>query len=542
MENKFWIVDNNNLSVIKTTFIGYSVSEDGSFFFNEKPKILDGTGCYTCIESLTDKIIISQDFLGIQGIYHYQYENRNIFSNGYEKIVDYIINLKLPLTLDKNFCVQYIFSNEEPINMNDTMISEIKRIGKDYTIEIGLDGKVNFIENDYEPNSIKVDSKETIEILDKWHNKWCNVYRNLVKLNSPIFIDLSGGMDSRICFGILLNSNIDKNNIIIKRNTPRKSSYQKNYDDWDISQEIVDKYQYDDRSNFKYFKGKEYEYKEENKLPIFEEFDNVIFGNSKICDYNSCLLSHPSFHINGIYGDRIHLGDMQEIKNYLRHKKKKYNKDMKKEDIKILGDYIDKYSNIIFKKYESRNRPLFLGDFSFEYIQRFLGSKITSKMFQNDIFISPFADPSYHKIQVHLEGTKNYYAMAALVFIRYCGELIDFRFQTDSTPRIINEEEINFAKKQCEKYPFQKLQFDYIPDLVDKKKVANYIFFEEEKVRNILEKRLKEGEEQFVNIFGKEYFELAMRDFKKENIKMQNYLTPIVSICFILNKLKKINK
>lgn len=427
MQNKYWIVDSNNLSEVKETFIGYSVSEDGSFFLNEKPKKLDGSGCYTCIETFPDKIIISQDFLGTQGIYHFQNGDRNIFSNGYEKIVDYIINSKFPLTLDKNFCVQYIFSNEEPINMNDTMINEIKRIGKDYTIEISLDGKVNFVEKDYGVSSIKLDSKEAIEILDKLHNKWCNVLRNLVKINSPIVTDLSGGMDSRMCFGLILNSNIDKNNIIIRRNLPKKTSYSKNYDDWEISQEIVDKYNYNDRSNIKYFE--EMKWKDMNKIPTFEEFDNLIFGNSKICDYKSYIFTKPVFHLNGIYGDRNHLGDMNNILSYLRHKKKKFNADMKEEDIKILGDYIDKYSNKVFKKYESRNRPLFLGDFSFEYIQRFFGSKINNKIFDNDILISPFIDPIFHKIQVRLEGAQYSFPLVALVYIRFFEGLLDFKFK-----------------------------------------------------------------------------------------------------------------
>ena len=221
MKNKYWIVDTDNLSIVKDIFIGYSISEDGSFYLNEKPKILDGTGCYTCIESFPNKIVISQDFLGMQGIYHFQHESRNIFSNGFKKILDYIIDLKFCLTLDKKFCIHYIFSNEEPANINDTMVNEIKRIGKDYSIEISLDGKIKFIEKDYEVNTIKIDTKEAIDIIHKWHNKWCNVFRNLVKLNSPILVDLSGGMDSRCCFGILLNSNIDKNNIIIKRNVPK---------------------------------------------------------------------------------------------------------------------------------------------------------------------------------------------------------------------------------------------------------------------------------------------------------------------------------
>ena len=119
---------------------------------------------------------------------------------------------------------------------------------------------------------------------------------------------------------------------------------------------------------------------------------------------------------------------------------------MKEEDIKILGDYIDKYSNKVFKKYESRNRPLFLGDFSFEYIQRFFGSKINNKIFDNDILISPFIDPIFHKIQVRLEGAQYSFPLVALVYIRFFEGLLDFKFETDSEPRIITEEEIIFAK------------------------------------------------------------------------------------------------
>ena len=540
MENKYWIVDTNNLSIVKDLFIGYTLSEDGTFYFNKKPKILDGTGSYTCIESLPDKIKISQDFLGTQGIYHYQNENRSIFSNGFEKIVDYILDLKLPLSLDKNFCVQYIFSNEEPININDTMIKEIKRIGNDYFIEINLEGKVNIIEIDYEVNTLKADSKETIEILDKWYNKWCNAIRNLVKINSPIYIDLSGGMDSRICFGLFLNSNIDKNNVIVKRNNPRQNSYAKNYWDWEISQEIIDKYNYKDRSNANYFSTENY--KNDGVFPTFEEFDNLIFGNAKICDYNLFTLSQPVFHLNGMYGDRTHLGDKNEALIYIDHKKKKFNKDMKQEDIKILCDYIEKYSSRIINKYESKNRPVYLGDFSFDYIQRFFGSKMTSKIFNNDIIISPFADPLFHKFQILLDGTTYPYPMVALIYTRYFEGLLEFKFEDKGNFRIITEEEINFAKKQCEKYPFKKIQFDFIPDLVDKKKVVNKITFKKEKIRNVLEKRLKDGKERFINIFGKEYYDLAIRDFNKENIKMQNYFTPIVSICSILNKLNKVNK
>ena len=41
MENKYWIVDTNNLSTVKDIFMGYTISEVGNFYPNEKPKILD---------------------------------------------------------------------------------------------------------------------------------------------------------------------------------------------------------------------------------------------------------------------------------------------------------------------------------------------------------------------------------------------------------------------------------------------------------------------------------------------------------------------
>ena len=495
MENKYWIVDTNDLLNIKDIFVGCAVSEEGEFFLNQKPKILDGTGCYTYIERLSDKIILGQDFLGMQGIYHFKTGKRNIFSNGYEKIVNYILNLKYPLTLDKNFCIQYIFSNEEPLNMNDTMINEIKRIGKDYVIEIYLnDGKINFIEKDYEINSIKVDSKEAIDILDKWHNKWCNVLRNLVKKSSPLIIDLSGGMDSRICFGIFLNSNIDKNNIIIKRNIPKESSYQKNYEDWEISQEIVNKFNLEERCNLKYYKSILSTNEGEGKIKIFEEFDNLMYGNSKICYYNSGIFSQPIFHINGIYGDRNHL--FNKIKNFKSDKKEKFKKDMKIADIKIVSDLMDKYSENIIKKYESKNRPLLLGDYLFEFINRFYGEKITTKIFHNEILVCPLADSSLHKIQINVEGTKNFFSLYGLIYYRYFKELINFKFQnnSDKPPRIINEQEFMFAKRQCEKYPFNKIKYDFIPNLNTDNKIIYKEEFPIEKIKNILKKRLKKAE------------------------------------------------
>ena len=532
MEN-YWLINTKDLSKVKNTFIGYTITDDGNIILNEIPDKVDGTGAYTFIKVLEDKIEIYQDFLGIQGIYHYKNSDFSIFSNGYDILVDYLIKSNLKLTFNRDFAAQYIFSNEEPININDTLIKEISRLAKNIKIEIDLKGNIEFKKINYIINTIKLDTKEAIDILDTWYNKWCKVFRNLAKYHSPFLLDLSGGFDSRMLFGIFLNSNINKNNIIIKRNVPKKISYSKNYDDWEISQEIIDKYDYNDRSNNKYCQTVK---SDKNDLSIMKDLTNIVFGNSKICNYDTPTYDKPIFHIVGVYGDRTHLGDFTEVERYLDHKKKKYEKDMKKNDLIILQKMIDINSNIIINQYKEANAELFLGDFSFDYIQRFLGGKMTKNIFNNDINISPFADPLFHKIKIYVDGTKNYFGMASLIFIRYFEHLINFRFQTDAEPRIINEEEKLFAKNMCEKYPFQKINYEEIQDNSN-----NKIFikksYDKVKIREYLKEVLMKGKDKFIKIFNEDYFELAINDLQKENIKMQNYLTPIVSICHILNKI-----
>lgn len=532
MQN-YWLIDTRDLSKVKNTFIGYSVTEDGNIILNEIPDKVDGTGAYTFIKILEDKIEIYQDFLGIQGLYYYKSKDFSIFSNGFEVLFDYLIKLNLKLNFNRDFAAQYIFSNEEPINMNDTLISEISRLSKDIKVEIDLKGNVNFQTIPYIINTIKLDSKEAIDILDTWYNKWCKVFRNLAKFNSPFLLDLSGGMDSRINFGILLNSNINKNNCIIKRNIPRKTSYKKNYDDWEISQAIVDKYDYNDRSNAENFKKIE---GDKNDLSIMKDFANIVFGNSKICNYDTPTYDKPIFHIIGIYGDRTHLGDITAVERYLGFKKIKFKKDMKDDDLKILQKMIDTNANIIKNKFKEANAELFLGDFSFEYIQRFLGGKMTKNSFNNDINVSPFADPLFHKIKIYVDGTKNYFGMSALIYTRYFPDLIDFKFQTNEEPRIINDEEKLFAKNMCEKYPFQEIVYEEIKDNSNNKEFIRKNY-DQVKMREYLKNVLMEGKEKFIKIFNQDYFDLAMKDLEKENIKMQNYLTPIVSICYYLNKL-----
>ena len=141
MEN-YWLINTKDLSKVKNTFIGYTITDDGNIILNEIPDKVDGTGAYTFIKVLEDKIEIYQDFLGIQGIYHYKNNDFSVFSNGYDILVDYLIKSNLKLTFNRDYATQYIFSNEEAVNINDTLIKEISRLAKNIKIEIDLKGNI----------------------------------------------------------------------------------------------------------------------------------------------------------------------------------------------------------------------------------------------------------------------------------------------------------------------------------------------------------------------------------------------------------------
>ena len=102
-----------------------------------------------------------------------------------------------------------------------------------------------------------------------------------------------------------------------------------------------------------------------------------------------------------------------------------------------------------------------------------------------------FADPLFHKFQILLDGTTYPFPICALIYTSYFEGLLSSKFEDKDKFRVLLGEEINFAKKQNEKYPFNKVQFDFIPDLVDKEKVVNKIIFNKEKIRNVFGKKVK---------------------------------------------------
>ena len=68
---------------------------------------------------------------------------------------------------------------------------------------------------DFKENSIPLESKEGMKILDKWADKWGYILRSIKRKTNNISIDLSGGFETRLFLSILINSGINFNDIRI---------------------------------------------------------------------------------------------------------------------------------------------------------------------------------------------------------------------------------------------------------------------------------------------------------------------------------------
>ena len=72
---------------------------------------------------------------------------------------------------------------------------------------------INYQLRDYKENSIKLDSEEGFNVLDKWFYKWTALFRNIKLHTNNISVDLSGGFDSRVIFMLMAESGINLNDI-----------------------------------------------------------------------------------------------------------------------------------------------------------------------------------------------------------------------------------------------------------------------------------------------------------------------------------------
>ena len=136
-----WLIDTENFDNIETKFYGWTVSENNELLLNQFPSVCDGTGSYTYIKNYGNVVEIGQDLLGSQSIFLYCGDGFSAASNSFMRLVKHLTNKGVKLTLNKPYMIQYMYSNEEPMSFDGTLVNEIKIVHESIMIHVeGLIG------------------------------------------------------------------------------------------------------------------------------------------------------------------------------------------------------------------------------------------------------------------------------------------------------------------------------------------------------------------------------------------------------------------
>ena len=458
IEENFFVIDSDNLDSVDSHMYGFSISKSGIItdnYYKEKGYYEEpfSQGTYVMIRKIGNEIRINQDFCGCYGIFIYQNKKKHYFalSNSFLLLQEYLSGKK-KMTFNKEFADTLLVQRLVSPSIYETLIKEITILPSNSIAIINvLTKKLQIDYIDYKENSIPLESKKGIEIIDNWIDKWGYIIRSLKNQTDNISFDLSGGFDTRVTFSILLNSGIDLKSILI--NTSKDLKHPDHFEDLKIATNIASSYGLE--LNKRFLDNRSILWNNEDifccsiysKLGFHKEF------NWKKQFYNS-----PRFSFTGHGGEIIRGFPGYPIHKYI-------------ENISLDGKKINGYEKIYYSIKKLCDRSINLlkkakkynidyeisSDLYFKGRTRYHFGKAAVEGFLSNIyFIQPLIDPDIKKIKYDI-NRKFSHDLIAFIFFRYARPLIDFPFQGN---RSLNLESIKKAERLNKLIKPHKMSFD----------------------------------------------------------------------------------
>ena len=445
INENFFIIDSNNLEIIKSHMFGFSISKEGILTNNYYKlkgnyEVPEPQGVYIMIRKKENKIIINQDFHGNFGLYIYQNKDKHSFvlSNSFLLLVQYLIG-KQNISINIDFVNNFIVSGLCTPSIFETMIKEIIKVPSNKILIIDIQKKRFWTEQiNYEESTIPFESKESLEIIDEWVDKWGYIIRSLIKKTKNISSDLTGGFDTRVILSIFLKSGIDLNKILINTATDKKFCHK---EDLEIARHIANKFGFKLNNFILDNNGIEWGLKDIFSCTFYSKlgFHNQFY-------YQNKFFEKPRFKFHG--GGEIR-GPGMPIKKYIERLSSKGkalgNKfyfsskklcersvTMIKKEKKYSNDY--EISYLFYQKGRSANHD---------------GKMVLEGFLSNTYVIQPLIDSVFRKIKFN-DNKNSMNDLIAYIYIRFAHDLINFPFQGKrilKNESIIKAEKLNLMRK-----------------------------------------------------------------------------------------------
>lgn len=462
-EKEFFIIDSKNLKSVENSLYGYCIQGERIIKnFNElNEDKLDGNGVYVYIKNDGKTITIKQDYIGCYGIYLYQNEGYFALSNSFQYLVDYV-KKHYPISFNQDYANAFLCTELCSLSYSETMINEITLLDRTTVVKIDINTKnLNFTYIDYEENTIDPDSKEGLAILDNWYNKWTSIIKTYSNKNMQF--DLSGGMDSRLTFLLLLGSEVEHNTVLINSANDNLHCHK---EDFEIATEIAKKYDFK-LNNINNINTQTTKYSAKDLQNI--SFYTKLGFHKKM--YPRAITNF--YRIGGACGGMLRnyliITDKTYIENIINYSLKRYRKSSKKT-LDILCKSTTKILEKSFKQIREtyRNASLHIdkneaGKYLYKETRNrhHFGKSFVENYLMGITQLCPLSDTSLKKLKTNSQNCSDNNLLITLIFDRY-SDLLDFRFEGG---RVIEKDTIKYAQSINNTHPYTKNEHTVIPVL-----------------------------------------------------------------------------
>lgn len=209
LDEKHFVALSGNPVVIDLELSGKSMTEKlrTSFSNNRLDQFLEssnGVFCSVCLDTISDKLVLATDHIGLRQIYLYQDDKRTIFTNALWLITE-IIGKSLDFDIDS---IVEIGTLGYPLD-NRTKFKEIQTLPPGSTLEL-TPSKTATIKQYFDLTAVQpqnhISDEEAVRLL---YDTWKTVVSDRLDGQKEVFGFLSGGMDSRLLLHTLKSLGCD---------------------------------------------------------------------------------------------------------------------------------------------------------------------------------------------------------------------------------------------------------------------------------------------------------------------------------------------
>ena len=448
-QDSFFIIDSENLTTVQTKLYGFSVQDNGIYDEANRPKDmlskLNGRGVYVYVEKSADKITVMQDFVGSYGIFLYNKDGRFIISNSFLRLSEYL-RTRVRISLNRDFANHFLVMGMTSLSYRETLLNEVEILPRNAIVNIDIKAQKFALEYiNYHENTVQIDSPEGMQILDRWFARWTQFFKGLVDRTGNIEADLSGGRDSRIVFGLLRGAGVDLSKICIRSYQGKQYTFE---EDYRITSEMSAKLGFTLNNSDNFTGG----------LLNFSLDDSVsIPFYVKASTHNQLQHKYTKFEdkrikITGGGGETLREYWHPADKNFLNiSRARAFTGALKKELFASNQRIWETALQDIEKAYGfPRTAPEMCSIVYRDIQQRYHnGGEAVESLLANEYKISPIMDEELSQLKINNQECTDNDLLFAVLYVRYCPELLQFRFDKKG----FNPETLEFARKLSAKYP-----------------------------------------------------------------------------------------